>query len=56
MKLIRRAIKNFPTTIAGKTTARSNQRKWLRSVELLGDKWILAKKVERREVERRVLA
>lgn len=57
MHLAKRAIKNFPTTeIAPRALARSNQRKWLRSVELLGDKWILSKKVERREVQRGVLA
>ena len=26
---------------------RANARKWVRSVRILGDKWLLAKKVER---------
>lgn len=57
MNLAKRAIKNFPTTeIVPRALARSNQRKWLKAVGVLGDKWILAKKVERREPERRVLA
>ena len=28
---------------------RANQRKWIRSVRRLGDKWLLAKHVERKE-------
>lgn len=28
---------------------RANQRKWVRSVRMLGDKWLLAKPVERLE-------
>ena len=28
---------------------RANQRKWIRSVRLLGDKWLLAHHVERKE-------
>jgi hypothetical protein len=27
---------------------RANQRKWIRSVRLLGDKWLLAKHIERK--------
>lgn len=27
---------------------RANQRKWVRSVRLLGDKWLLAKNIERK--------
>ena len=27
---------------------RANQRKWVRSVRLLGDKWLLAKYIERK--------
>lgn len=53
MKLAKRAIKNFPTTFAGKPIARSNQRKWLAAVKVLGDKWILLGKVERK-TERRM--
>jgi hypothetical protein len=28
---------------------RANQRKWVRSVRRLGDKWLLAKHIERKE-------
>jgi hypothetical protein len=28
--------------------SRYHQRAWLRSVQMLGDKWLLAKKIERR--------
>lgn len=27
---------------------RANQRKWIRSIRLLGDKWLLAKQIERK--------
>lgn len=57
MNLAKRAIRNFPTTdYVPRDLARSNQRKWLKAVGVLGDKWLLAKKVERRGPERRVLA
>jgi len=28
---------------------RMNQRKWIRAIRILGDKWVLAKYVERRD-------
>ncbi len=28
---------------------RANQRKWIRSIRLLGDKWLLAKNIERKQ-------
>ncbi len=28
---------------------RANQRKWVRSVRLLGDKWLLAKHIQRKD-------
>ena len=33
---------------------RANQRKWIRSVRLLGDKWLLANHIERKETPRAV--
>lgn len=39
-QLLRRAIKNWPGN-------RTYQRQWLRSVMLLGDRWLLAKYVGR---------
>ncbi len=33
---------------------RANQRKWVRSVRRLGDKWLLAKHIERKELARAV--
>lgn len=57
MNLAKRAIRNFPTTdYVPRDLARSNQRKWLKAVGVLGDKWLLATKVERRGPERRALA
>jgi hypothetical protein len=32
-------------------TNRANQRKWVHSVRLLGDKWLLAKYVEKKQCE-----
>ena len=42
----------FQTYEAPPQTIRSYQRQWIRSVRYLGDKWLLAKKVERLETPR----
>lgn len=39
-QLLRRAIRNWPGN-------RNYQRQWLRSVQMLGDRWLLAKYVGR---------
>jgi hypothetical protein len=41
-----RQLFNVPYVPA--STNRHNQRQWVRSVRQLGDKWLLAKKVERK--------
>ena len=37
--LRRHAIRNFSSPLVSKELNRANQRKWLRAVEYLGDKW-----------------
>jgi len=38
----------FGWVLAVSTTV-ANQRKWIRSIRLLGDKWLLAKTIERKQ-------
>jgi hypothetical protein len=47
LQLVKHALRLWKVPHVDKQTNRSNARKWLRSVELLGDKWLLAKKVQR---------
>lgn len=45
--LLTRVRKHFNSDMVSPSTNRHNQRAWVRSVRMLGDKWLLAKKVER---------
>ena len=47
IQLIRHALKLWNVPNVPREINRSNARKWLRSVQLLGDKWLLMKKIER---------
>jgi hypothetical protein len=47
--LLRRAVRLWNVPYVPKEINRSNARKWLRSVELLGDRWLLAKQIGRIE-------
>jgi hypothetical protein len=47
MQLAKHALRLWNVPHVPKSVNRSNARKWLRSVELLGEKWLLAKKVQR---------
>ncbi len=47
LQLVKHALKLWNVRHVDKQTNRANARKWLRSVTLLGDKWLLAKKIER---------
>lgn len=47
--LMRRAIRNWSSPMVPRHINRSNQRKWLQAVERLGDAWLLAKPVERKQ-------
>ena len=49
MQLLRTAIRLYRNPLAPKRTQRHNQRAWLRSIQFLGDRWLLARKVERIE-------
>lgn len=46
-QLKRRAVRNFRTIEAPKHVRRSYQRQWLHWVTHLGDRWILAKPVQK---------
>ena len=46
-QLIRHALKLWNVPHVPREVNRSNARKWIRSVQLLGDKWLLMKKIER---------
>ena len=48
--LLTRARKHFVHDLAPTHTSRHNMRQWVRSVRLLGDKWLIAKPLERRHV------
>lgn len=49
-EMLRRARRNWCTTTVPMSTNRANIRKWVRAVRMLGDRWILAKQVTRKEV------
>jgi hypothetical protein len=46
-QLLRMAVRLYSNPNAPKHINRHNQRAWLKSIQFLGDKWLLAKKVER---------
>jgi len=45
--LARRAVRLFSTDYVPLRTNKFNRRAWLRSVEMLGDKWLLAAPMKR---------
>jgi hypothetical protein len=47
MQLAKHALRLWNVPHVPREVNRSNARKWLRSVELLGDRWLLMKKVQR---------
>lgn len=47
MQLLRHAVRLWYVPLVPKEICHANARKWIKSVEYLGDKWLLAKKVER---------
>ncbi len=47
ISLAKRAIRLYNYDLAPKAINRANQRAWLRSVALLGDRWVLAVPVEK---------
>lgn len=47
LQLVKHALRLWNVPYVPRETNRANARKWIRSVQLLGDKWLLAKKIER---------
>lgn len=47
--MLRRARKHFQHQMAPATVQRHNMRAWVRSIRLLGDRWLLAKPMERQQ-------
>lgn len=54
-QLRRQAIKLWTVAGVPKHINRHNQRAWIASILLLGDKWLLARKVERHDQLQRTL-
>lgn len=46
-QLLRMAVRLYNNPHVPKEINRHNQRQWLKSIEFLGDRWLLAKQVER---------
>jgi hypothetical protein len=46
-QLAKRAIRHYSWDLAPKHINRANQRAWLRSITMLGDRWLLAKPIKR---------
>jgi hypothetical protein len=53
--LIRRAVALFRSPYAPRQVRRANARKWLASVHMLGDKWLLSRPQQRGHAEPRAL-
>jgi len=47
LSLAKRAVRLYSCDLVPKAINRANQRAWLRSVQMLGDKWLLAKPQEK---------
>jgi hypothetical protein len=48
-EMLRRARKNWFVAGVPTQTSRSNMRKWVKAVRVLGDKWILVSPVRRKD-------
>ncbi|CAB4130609.1 hypothetical protein UFOVP133_5 [uncultured Caudovirales phage] len=49
-KILKQARCLWNVDNVSRETNRANQRKWVRSLRMLGDKWLLAKPMERKHV------
>lgn len=47
LALAKRAVRLYRCDLVPKAINRANQRAWLRSVEMLGEKWLLAKPIQK---------
>ena len=48
-RMLKHVRELFNTSYVSNQTNRHNQRQWVRSVKFLGDKWLLASHVQRKE-------
>ena len=48
VRILRHVRKLWNVDYVPREINRANQRKWVRSVRLLGDRWLLAKQIERK--------
>ncbi len=46
--LLRRARRHFNCEFVSRDINRANQRKWIKAIRMLGDKWLIARPMERR--------
>lgn len=46
--MLRRARRHFCHSMAPASVQRHNMRAWVRSIRMLGDRWLFAKPIERR--------
>lgn len=47
LQLVKHALRLWNVPHVSRETNRANARKWIKSVDRLGEKWLLAKKVQR---------
>ena len=47
-KILKQAREMWNVADVSRETNRANQRKWVRSLRMLGDKWLIAKPMERK--------
>lgn len=48
VRMLRHVRQMWNVDHVSQETNRSNQRKWVRAIRLLGDKWLLAQHIERK--------
>jgi hypothetical protein len=49
-KMLKQVRELWNVDHVSRETNRANQRKWIQSIRMLGDKWLLAKPLEKRNV------
>lgn len=48
-QLAKRAVKLFTSEYVDKSINRANQRRWIAEMKAIGDKWLFAKPIQRKE-------
>lgn len=52
MKLVKKSIKVYPhTNYNNRKVVNSLRRRWIKQMQYLGDKWILAKSIQRKDAK-----